>query len=338
MSFLSRIAIVIAALASVSGCSIIYKSTGWVVYDLTDRHITPYTMTVDDIGVACSTTQGLQPMVMAFTRVTSTPDRASLMMNMMAGSCAEADASEDSLAYIRAFKAQNINEAKDARIREKRGYAIAAARQYKAYQNMVHEFGEPGGKKCPSLSKNDRVYWALGNLAGLQAVMSDLRAQSVVNVPKDIAMKTVRGLQCLDNQEFWGLPLAAQAGLWILMPDTAPEGVDPWVEMAAATRGGSDSGVRLSHAVEVIIADGSGNQEQVRDAIRRHAASLKVDKPNRDYQLLDLVASRQILAVSDRLWTEGTGSRTPVGGLGTFWDDEKKSAAPSLSIDDLLED
>ena len=72
------------------------------------------------------------------------------------------------------------------------------------------------------------------------------------------------------------------------MPDTAPEGVDPWVEMAAAARGGSDSGVRLSHAVEVVIADGSGNPEQVRDAIRRHAASLKVDKPNRDYQLLDL--------------------------------------------------
>jgi hypothetical protein len=96
--------------------------------------------------------------------------------------------------------------------------------------------------------------------------------------------------------------------------------------------------VRLSHAVEVAIADGSGHQEHVRDAIRRHAASLKVDKPSRDYQLLDLAASRQVLAVSDRLWTEGTGSRTPVGALGTFWDDEKKSAAPSLSIDDLLED
>jgi len=39
--------------------------------------------------------------------------------------------------------------------------------------------------------------------------------------------------------------------------------------------------------------------------------------------------------VSDRLWTEATGSRTPVGGLGTFWDDAPK-AVPSFDIDDLL--
>jgi hypothetical protein len=52
---------------------------------------------------------------------------------------------------------------------------------------------------------------------------------------------------------------------------------------------------------------------------------------------MDIMATRQIMAVSDRLWTEATGARTPVGGLGTFWDDARKQA-PSLDIDDLLED
>ena len=336
MSFLSRIALTVVTLLSLSGCSIIYMQMGWVVYDLTDRHVTPYTMSIDDVDVACATTQGLQPLVMAFTRVTSTDDLAGLMMNMMAGACAEEEAIEESLTYIRAFKNQNINEAKDSRIREKREFAIAATRQYRAYQHMVDEFGEPG-EKCPSLNYDEGVYWALGNLAGLQSVLNDLKAQSVVNVPKDIAMKSVRGLQCLDNDEYWGLPLAAQAGLWILMPDTAPEGTDPWVELEAAARGATESGVRLAHAVEIIVADGGGHTDRVKDAIRRHAASLKTNPSHRDYRLLDVVASRQIRAVSDRMWTEATGSRTPVGEFGTFWDDVDESAAPVMDINDLLD-
>ena len=336
MSFLSRALLTAMTLFTLSGCSIIYMQMGWVVYDLTDRHVTPYTMTIDDVGVACATTQGLQPLINAFTRVTSTDDLANLMMNMMAGSCAEEAAIEESLAYIRAFKNQNINEAKDARIREKREYAIAATRQYRAYQHMVDEFGEPG-EKCPSLNHDEGVYWTLGNLAGLQSVLNDLKAQSVVNVPKDIAMKAVRGLQCLDNEEYWGVPDAAQAGLYILMPDTAPEGVDPWVELETASRTATENGVRLAHAVEILVADGGGHTDRVKDAIRRHAASLKTNPSHRDYRLLDVVASRQIRAVSDRMWTDATGSRTPVGEFGTFWDDVDESAAPVMDIDDLLD-
>jgi len=337
MSFLSRVLITAMTLFTLSGCSIIYMQMGWVVYDLTDRHVTPYTMTIDDVGVACSTTQGLQPLINAFTRVTSTDDLANLMMNMMAGSCAEEAAVEESLAYIRAFKNQNINEAKDARVREKRQYAIAATRQYRAYQHMVDEFGEPG-EKCPRLNHDEGVYRTLGNLAGLQSVLNDLKAQSVVNVPKDIAMKAVRGLQCLDNEEYWGVPAAASAGLKILMPDSSDtSATDPWVELETASRTATENGVRLAHAVEILVADGGGHTDRVKEAIRRHAASLKTNPSHRDYRLLDVVASRQIRAVSDRMWTDATGSRTPVGEFGTFWDDVDESAAPVMDIDDLLD-
>ena len=94
MSFLSRIALTVVTFFTLSGCSIIYMQMGWVVYDLTDRHVTPYTMSIDDVGVACATTQGLQPLINGFTRVTSTDDLANLMMNMMAGGCAEEEAAE----------------------------------------------------------------------------------------------------------------------------------------------------------------------------------------------------------------------------------------------------
>lgn len=335
MSFLSRVFLTVFTLVTLSGCSIIYSQMGFVIYDLTDRHVTPYTMTIDDVGVACATTQGLNPLVNAFTRVTSTDDLANIMLNLMAGSCAEEAAVEESLAYIRAFKNKNINEAKDARVREKREYAVAATRQYRAYQHMVDEFGEPG-ERCPRLNYEEGVYWALGNLAGLQSVINDLKAQSVVNVPKDIAAKAVRGFQCLDNVDYWGLPAAANAGVKVLLPDSE-DASDPWAELQAASRMATESGVRLAHAVEVLIADGAGHTDKVKDAIRRHAASLKSNPSHRDYRLLDVVASRQILAVSDRMWTDATGSRTPVGEFGTFWDDVVESSMPALDIDDLLD-
>lgn len=336
MAFLSRILLGLIAFSALSGCSTIYRTTGWFAYDYTEEYAIPYTMKEGDPEMACGMTTALAPALLSFTELTFTPDRAAVSMYMMAGSCAEEKAHEEALSYLRAFKSQNINEAKDARIREKRLFAVAAARQYQAYQHMVAEFGEPG-ESCPDLSDDEEIYWVLGSIAGMQSVMSDLRSQSSVNVPKDIAMKAVRGLQCVDNVRWWGLPQALQAGIWVMMPDTAPKGTDPWREMENASRIATASGVRLAHAIEVVIADGSGNAEQLRKAIRRHADSLKTVPSNPDYRMMDIMASRQILAVSDRLWTEGTGSRTPVGALGTFWDDEKPQMN-ALDIDDLLED
>lgn len=336
MAFLPRLLLGALAFSALSGCSTIYRTTGWFAYDYTEDYAVPYTMKDNDPEMACGMTTAMTPALLSFTELTYTPDRPAVTMYMMAGSCAEEKANEETLSYLRAFKAQNVNEAKDARIREKRQFAVAAARQYQAYQHMVAEFGEPGDK-CPDLDEDEEIYWVLGSLAGMQAVMSDLRSQSAVNVPKDIAMKAVRGLQCVDNIRWWGLPQALQAGIWVMMPDTAPKGVDPWVEMEKAGRIATASGVRMAHAIEVVIADGSGNNEQLRAAIRRHADSLKTHPSNPQYRMMDIMADRQIMAVSDRLWTEATGARTPVGGLGTFWDDAKPQMN-SLNIDDLLED
>lgn len=336
MSFLARISLALLVLSSMSGCSMIYKTTGWFAYDYTEEYAIPYTLKSSDPEMACGVTNAMAPALMSFSEVTFPPDRTAVTLYMMAGSCAEEKAHEEALAYLRAFKSQNIAEAKDARIREKRAFAVAASRQYTAYQHMVAEFGQPGDQ-CPDLSESEELFWVMGLIAGMKAVMSDLRSQSSVNVPKDIVMKAVRGLQCVDNGRWWGLPQALQAGVWVMMPDTAPKGTDPWQEMASASRIASAAGVRMAHAIEVVIADGSGNSTQLRDAIRRHAASLKTTSGNPHYRMMDIMASRQIMAVSDRLWTEATGARTPIAGLGTFWDDVQPEVN-TPDIDDLLED
>ena len=319
-----------------TGCSTIYTTTGWFAYDYSEEYAMPYMLKSDDAQLGCAMGEALTPGLLSFSQVTWAPDRLATMMYMQAGSCVDARANAEGLAYIRAYKAQNIGEAKDARIRQKRLHAIAASRQYKAYKHLVAEFGEPG-EECPSLSDDDELFWMLGLVSGLQAVMSDVRAQGEVGVPKDIAMKAVRGSRCLDSKKWWGVPMAMQAAVWTMLPDRAPRGVDPWYALSKASDVAARSGVRLAQAIEVTIADGSGNQDRLRDAIRRHAKSVKTQKPKHQYRMLDLIAQQQVLAISDRLWTEATGSRTPIGGLGSFWDDALANQ-DGLDINDLLED
>lgn len=336
MNQIVRALLVATALVAATGCSSIYRTTGWFAYDYSESYAMPYVMKTDDTEMGCAMSEAMTPMLLSFSELTWSPDRLATTMYMQAGACAEAKANEEGLTYLRAYKAQNIGEAKDARIRQKRLFSLAAARQYKGYQHLVAEFGEPG-ETCPDMDEDEEFFWMLGLVSGLQAVMSDVRGQGEVGVPKDIAMKSVRGSQCLDAKRWWGVPKAMQAAVWTMMPDNAPEGVDPWEELKEASLMAGDAGVRLAQAVEVVIADGSGNEERLRDAIRRHAESVKTKSPNKEYRMLDVVATQQVLAVSDRLWTEATGSRTPVGGLGTFWDD-KSPEAEALDIDDLLGD
>ena len=47
------------------------------------------------------------------------------------------------------------------------------------------------------------------------------------------------------------------------------------------------------------------------------------------------MATDMNVAVSDRLWVENTGHRTPMGQLGTFWDDQKEEVE-TMDLDDLL--
>jgi hypothetical protein len=336
MNHIIRVFIVIFSLLILEGCSSIYKTTGWLAYDFSENYAMPYVMKTDDAEMGCAMNEAITPMLLSFSELTWTPDRLATSMYMQAGACAEVKANEEELSYLRAYKAQNIAEAKDARIRQKRLFSLAAKRQYKSYQHLVSEFGEPGDT-CPEMDEDEEFFWMVGLISGLQAVLNDVRGEGEVGVPIDIVVKSVRGIQCLDNKRWWGVPNAMQAASWTMLPGNAPEGVDPWNEMIKASEIAGASGIRLAQAIEVMIADNSANQKRLRDAIRRHAQSLKTIPSNNKYTMLDVIATRQILAISDRLWTEATGSRTPIGGLGTFWDDTSISE-DVLDIDDFLED
>lgn len=317
-----------------SGCSMIYSTTGSFIYDYSENYALPHSLEAKDIDMNCSLSNISVPLLLSFSSIKTPPHKQMIAMYMMTGACAEAQAQEVQLGYFRAFKQQHAAQARDARIHAKRLYARAAQRQYDSYLQLLKAF-EVTGDSCPKLAKEDEFYWFAGMVSAMQATMSDMQAQGVVQVPQDLPAKAVRGIQCLDDKTWWGIPQAMQAAVWIIFKGDKPEQVDAWQQLRAASEYGAQQGIRLASTIEVIATDGFGTPQQTKEAIRRYVRYSKHYPSAKKYTMLNVMAQQQILAVSDRMWTQATGARTPINGLGKFWDDQDKPAS-QLNIDELL--
>merc|ERR1712000_5416 len=100
----SRLLLIITALSFVSGCSTIYRTTGWFAYDFTEDYAIPYSLKGNDPQMACGLATAMTPALMSFTELTYTPDRAAVSMYMMAGSCAEEKAQKRSKTHKKQIK------------------------------------------------------------------------------------------------------------------------------------------------------------------------------------------------------------------------------------------
>ena len=80
------------------------------------------------------------------------------------------------------------------------------------------------------------------------------------------------------------------------------------------------------------MASTVGKEDIVKNSISKFAASLRENPAPKNAALLDQLAYGQIKALSDRIWTEKAGHRTPIGEFGTFGEDETEEDA-----DDLLD-
>ena len=296
----------------------------------------PYVMTYDDTEMACALGECMTPLLMSFEAVGSDPDKLAVLQYVSAASCADADALTAELRYLRNINQGNVTEAQDARIVQKRKAALAARRQYEAYQRMVREYGEIKEDQCPDLDKEfDQLVWMVGLIAGAQSLMNDGTSGGQVGVPRDIAAKVSRGAGCLENAKWWGVPGGIQGAIWNLLPPLAPENAKPWKKLERSQEIGFDQGIRLGSALYAMSAYSKGNDQRLREAIRRFA-EYDESKINQNYRLLDTMADTIIRGLSDRMWTEATGKRTPVGGLGSFWDDGSSGQDDNTDIQDLL--
>lgn len=331
-----------AAGASVllSGCGVvnhmIYKTTGDVMEGFSWNHTVPYLMESDDLAMGCSMSEATAPLLLSFGRVTSEPDQLAVMLYLSSGSCAEEQAREHDLTASRAMYAMNAGEAQDALIRQKRAHALAAQRYLKGWQHHNAHYGDPDAVECPKFRDDmDEFIYLAGLLSGLQALNAQIQSSSSVGVPFNTGSVVGRATQCLDNQKWWGAPMGLRATIWAMIPGTMPEGEDAFERLAIAGKQGEDAGVRLGHVFHAIAAVNKNDERLVKSVIRDHASSLKHDEPSEDWRFIDAMASNMLVGISDRLWVENTGSRTPIGQFGSFWDDER-APVETMDLDDLL--
>lgn len=335
-----RLLVILSVLLLVQGCAQIrnemYKTTGDVMVNFAAEHQVPFMMTKDDVRMNCAMSEALTPMVMSFSRVIPTPDQVGIMTMGSAGLCAEAQAREEELRYLRAIRSQDASNAEDALIVQKRFHKLAAQRNFVAYQHMLSAYGEPGGE-CPSLGTDfEELTYMLGLMAGLQALGNEIASGYSLDVPKNIAAKVERSTVCLSDDKWWGMPTAIRSLIWQMLPGAEPKGESAEKRMEYAVRKAEKAGVRLAHVMQAIGYLNKGNEEGLRDTLRLHVKSKERKDPNPEYRMMDEMATAMLMSISDRMWTEATGHRTPTGGLGTFWDDQREAPVDTIDLDDIL--
>lgn len=310
--------------------------SGKFLVSFIEDHAVPYVLKTDDVEMGCVMAEALTLLVPSLSEINASPRKLEVIFGFLSGSCSEFKAWEEELRYTRAVYAKNVTEAQDARILQKRFLNQAARRQLKGYRSLKLAYIESPGSGCPDFSSwNEEFYWLVGLMDGLQAVLNDLASEGHANVPLDISLKVGRGAACLNNDKWWGIPDAIQAAIWVSFPNHKPVGVDPLMVLEQSVQTGLKQGMRIVQVIAAKIYIGLGNNEQVKQIIRDNIATRGTIVTNPDFIFLDQVASIQLMAISDFMWTAATGKRTPINGLGTFWDDVENSMN-TVDIVDIL--
>ena len=318
-----------------NACTVVYKGTGNAMIGYAEDQGVPYILAADDVDLTCSMVDAFTPFLLSFSRVTTPPDQLAILFYLMAGNCIEFKAWEEELRYLRAVHAKNPTEAQDARISQQRFLGLAARRQLKGYHYLAKVFVEPG-TECPEFaSDNDELYWLIGLINGIQAIINDIASGGTVEVPMDIAAKVGRGAACLDNEKWWGTPEAIQAATWITIPGNRPVDRNPEQTLKHSLQMGLQQGIRIPQVLAAQVYLGQGKIEEVKKIIRNHSGLAKQMPASETFKSLNDVSQLQIQAISDRLWTEATGRRTPLGRMGSFWDDPEK-LVETIDIDEIL--
>lgn len=332
-----RIALpVLLLLFLLATATIVYKYSGDIVLGFTKDQVVPYVLTTDDVKAGCAMIDAFAPVISSFPLNKSSSYQLAIVFDFFSGSCIEFKAWEEELRYLRAIYANNVAEAQDARINQKRLLNQSAQKQLKAFRNLSFAFKEESGRDCPDLTtaKGD-FYWLTGMLGGLKAILNDLSSEGAAKVPLDIAFKVSRGVACLDNQKWWGLPKAIQATVWASFPSNKPAEVEPLSMLEQSIQTGLSKGMRLPQILAAQVYIGLGNVEQIKNIIRNDVKRIPRFIPNPEFRFLDAVVTLQLQAISDRLWTEKIGKRTPIGGMGRFSDDPKNTV-DTIDIKDIL--
>jgi len=319
-----------------SGCThnVVKNVAGSGMVSFGNEYITPWFLASDDTDVMCSMGEGMAAMTFPFSPKS---DPMIPMLTLASGMCADERSKEEELRYIRALRKNDNENAQDARTLQKRWAELAAKRQYFGYQATIRQYGEPG-EKCPELDeRSDQMGYLFGLLGGLQAFQTDLNNGGTAGVSLDVMPKVLRGIKCVESEEFWGIPDAIEASADTLKAHAGGDKAavaEALKRLRAASEFGKSKGVRMVQLMEATVYYSLGDVENTKAIIKDHVETKKKHPADPNLKLMDEMATRGIKLLSDKMWTQATGQRTPFNALGTFWDDKVESKA--LDIDQLL--
>lgn len=332
---LTSTALAISAMA-MGGCALIESNVAGTTLSILEDGFTPPVLQGQDVEMACSFSMVNAPLVGAARNFYGDPSLMETVMMQSAGVCSENQAINEEMRYLRAAREKRADEAQDARIAQKRFLATAAERQFTSFYRMKTKLEQKYffkyGSDCPRFKRDfDELVYLLGSISGLQAMQNDIAAQQSVGVPTDTAALVEKAMKCLNNEKWWGIPEAARAVVWSIIPGGS-EGKDVKGTFDRAMSLGEAKGVRVAHVLAAVAAQSADDKATIRQTIKRFSGN-KDFKANPEYRLVDAIAQSQMMNVSDRLWTQNAGTRTPISSLGKFWDDK---AGADIDADSFL--
>jgi hypothetical protein len=336
MTRLLTASVMAVAALTMSGCALLQSGASGVTLNILEEGFTPPSLKLGDPDMVCQFATVNGPLVGGARAFHGDPSLMEAVLYTTSSFCSESQAITEELRYMRAVRDKRPDEAQDARIAQKRLLATTAERQYIAFQRMKTKLEQKYffkyGKTCPRFKRDfDELVYLSGSMSGLLAITNDFQAQQAIGVPTDIAPLSDFAMTCLDNEKWWGVPQAARATVWSLLPGGA-EGKDVKGTFENSMKIAEAKGVRLAHVFQTVAATSSDDQATVRATIKRFGA-IENFQPNEKYRIFDAMAKQQMQNISDRMWTQNTGSRTPFNGLGKFWDDKAKN---DINADDFL--
>jgi hypothetical protein len=326
----------LAALLALAGCQAVQRTGTNAVIGTLERKSVPPALAVSDLNMGCNYATTMVPLMGTMRSFYGDPSGLESILSTSSGICADLEANAEELRYIRAQRDKRTVEAQDARTNHKRLLERTARRQLAAFENMRTSLEKKlrfkYGETCPQFRRvkgdfNQTIY-LLGTLSGLQATVNDIAAEKSVGVPADIPPKAEFAMTCLDDNKWWGAPQAIRATVWSTVPG-ASEGKDVAGTFEQSMAKAEKSGVRVAHILAAISAGVADDKTRVRAIIKRFASAPGF-VPSQEYRYIDETAVAAIRHLSDVDWTVGTGSRTPVGGLGTFWNEKTE---PKNNVD-----
>lgn len=294
------------------------------------------TLRLPDPDLACRSANANATMVRALGHKYKSW-RSMVILDTTSAVCAQQQAMEADLeaAHARFWLEgeERLAAVTDAQIRGRRAHTLAAARQARAFGVLDRAVG-PIGEDCPTLRKDqDRLAWFIGVIAGGSAVLEDQAGGGRNGVSLDTLNRAARGAACLDDEAFWYVPSALEAGVWVMVPGTGPEGVDPFEAMDEAARKGEEKGLHLARALQIVVAANAGREDVVKDALE--AFTKETPDPPADVVLLEEYARMLALHQQDLVWMRERGYRA--AALGEVPRDDE-SGAPGSSGDPFAGD